>query len=370
MARARMLRVAVVCPLLVEVPPKKYGGIELMAGVLVEVLRSMGHHVVLYAAGGSTAKASKTVFGSEKPLWEYDPRLPPRTAKALHYAMYEQVLADADNFDLILLNTEDHLRDRTLHANLHALGKKVLTIMHGPSSRPSKTWMELASQSNLVSISLAQRMALNAWMLKTERGSNSPWVGNVYHGLVPKLYPLPRKHGDYLLFLGRMHKTKGAHLAVEIARQAGKKLIIAARIHPGEEQEYYDRAIAPHVDGENVVYFGEANHSQKTKLLNRAIALVFPIQWPEPFGLVMIEAMACGCPVIAFNHGSVAEVVANGETGFIVNRVRDAAHAVPLAGLLDRHTIREAFIRKFSATQMAKGYSLIHKRSHRRKKSK
>jgi glycosyltransferase involved in cell wall biosynthesis len=204
----------------------------------------------------------------------------------------------------------------------------------------------------LVSISLAQRLPLP--------GAN--FVGNVYHGLPPALLkPIPRSADGYLAFLGRMSPEKRPDRAVEIARRSGMKLKLAAKVDQADA-EYFHRVVEPLIDGKQIEFIGEINDSNKREFLSQASALLFPIDWPEPFGLVMIEAMACGTPVLGFRCGSVPEIVEDGHTGIIADSIEEAVQAVPQLLMLDRSKIRSRFEQRFSSSQMTCDYVAIYEK--------
>lgn len=359
------LRIAIVSQLFELTPPNKYGGTEQIVATLTRTLRDMGHHVTLYTAGGSLPIGSTTIYATPEPLWmEGKPLISESDAAEIHADMYRSVIRDDRyrKYDVIILNGEWHFTDTDLARDLASVKHKCLTVMHGPTetSDRSDAWKIGACGWNLVSISDAQRIGLDEFAATSKKGLSPNWLGTVYHGLTVRDFPQPNlnpKGG--LVFLGRMHPTKGAHTAVTIAKRAGIPLKIAARIHEGPEGDHYRKHVEPHVDGVNVVCVGEANFKQKTELLRKAIALVFPIEWPEPFGLVMIEAMACGCPVIGYGHGSVPEVVDEGVTGFVVGSIEEAVAAIPRARLLNRSNIRSVFEQRFSALHMAHQYERI-----------
>ncbi len=359
------LRIAMVSQLFELTPPKKYGGTELFVATLTRTLVNMGHHVTLYTAGGSLPIGSTTIYATPEPLWmEGKPLISDSDAAEIHADMYRTVIRDDRyrKYDVIILNGEWHFIDTDLARDLQCVKHKCLTVMHGPTetSDRSDAWKIGACGWNLVSISDAQRIGLDEFAARSKKDLSPTWMGTVYHGLNPKDFPEPVfESTGGLVFLGRMHETKGAHTAVAIAKKAGIPLHIAARIHEGPEGDHYRAHVEPHVDGVSVICVGEADFVQKTALLRNADALLFPIEWPEPFGLVMIEAMACGCPVIGYGHGSVPEVVDEGVTGFVVSSIEEAVAAIPRARLLDRNNIRRQFRVRFSATQMATQYVRI-----------
>jgi glycosyltransferase involved in cell wall biosynthesis len=336
------MRIAQVAPLHESVPPALYGGTERVVSYLTEELVNQGHHVTLFASGDSTTQA-RLIPASEKGL-----RLNEQVSDPLahHFVLLEEVLARAEDFDIIHFHI-DYLhfpfsrRQNTAH----------VTTLHGRLDLPDliplhKTFSEIP----LVSISNAQRLPLS-WV---------NWQGTVYHGLPMELYQPRTEPGDYLLFLGRISVEKRFDRAVEIAKRAGMRLKFAAKIEDANRQ-YFEETIKS-TDDRMVECVGEVGDAGKQELLANAYALLFPIDWPEPFGLVMIEAMACGTPVIAYRCGSVPEIIDDGVTGFIVDDLAAAVEAVPKVRDLDRSLCRRRFEERFSATRMAQDYLTIYQR--------
>lgn len=338
------MRIAQVAPLYESVPPRYYGGTERVVAHLTDELVRRGHDVVLFASGDSRTSAM-LVACREQAL-----RLDTTLAWDLpaHLDMLMQVRDRADEFDLLHFHVDcshlpifDHVRHRTV------------TTMHGRLDLPDlQRLYRHFPEFPLVSISDAQRrpMALQRWM------------GTVHHGYPQTQYRFsPEATGGYLAFLGRISPEKGADRAIAIARQAGLPLRIAAKVD-NADRAYFDRQIAPLLtSSDDVQFVGEIGEVEKSRFLGGALALLVPIEWPEPFGLVMIEAMACGTPVIAFRHGSVPEIVEHGVNGFIVETVEEAAAAVPLLGSLDRRKVRASFEARFSVEAMADGYEAVYR---------
>jgi glycosyltransferase involved in cell wall biosynthesis len=335
------MRIAQVAPLHESVPPALYGGTERVVSYLTEELVRQGHAVTLFASGDSVTKA-RLIPASESAL-----RLNEGVSDPLahHFVLLEEVFARAGDFDIIHFHI-DYLhfpfsqRQSTPH----------VTTLHGRLDLPDliplhKTFSEIP----LVSISDAQRIPL-PW---------ANWQGTVYHGLPIELYQPRSEPGDYLLFLGRISVEKRFDRAVEIVKRSGMRLKCAAKIEEADRQ-YFEETIQSL--GRMVEYVGEVGESDKQDLLANAYALLFPIDWPEPFGLVMIEAMACGTPVIAYRCGSVPELIDDGVTGFIVDDLEAATDAVPKIRDLDRNLCRRRFEERFSATRMAQEYVAIYQR--------
>lgn len=334
------MRIAQVSPLYEAVPPRWYGGTERIVSYLTEELVRQGNDVTLYASGDSVT-AARLVAPCERAL-RLDAH---RDPLAHHVLLLEMVMRDAASYDVI------HFHIDYLHFPLsRRAGVPHLTTLHGRLDLPDlpPLYREFAEQP-LVSISDAQRRPLP--------GAN--WIRTVYHGLRAERYPPCERAGDYLAFLGRISPEKRVDRAIEIAGRAGLPLRIAAKIDE-VDRAYFDAEIAPLFRRSHVEYLGEVSEDEKVAFLGGALALLFPIDWPEPFGLAMIEAMACGTPVIAFPHGSVPEVVDEGKTGFVVGSIDEAVRAVERVGSLSRRECRAVFDRRFTAERMARDYLQVY----------
>lgn len=336
------MRIAQVAPLYERVPPALYGGTERIVSYLTEELVQQGHDVTLFASGDSITSA-KLVACSKRSL-----RLDRCIGDPLahHFILLEEVFARAREFDILHFHI-DYLhfpfsrRQNTRH----------LTTLHGRLDIPDLTPLYKKYDSvPVVAISRAQQRTL-PW---------ANWQGTVYHGLPSDLYRPCNERGEYLLFLGRISIEKRLDRAVEIARRSGRRLKIAAKVDNADRK--YFRTVEPLLANAWVEYLGEVDDMRKQELLACAHALLFPIDWPEPFGLVLIEAMACGTPVIAYRSGSVPEIVEHGVTGYIVDNLCDAARAVDAAGGLDRKLCRQRFEERFTAARMADDYLKIYMR--------
>jgi glycosyltransferase involved in cell wall biosynthesis len=335
------MRIAQVAPLTEAVPPKLYGGTERVISWLTEALVDLGHDVTLFASGDSVTKA-KLVPGWPRAL-RLDGEV--RDPNALHMAMLENVAQRADEFDILHF----HL-DYYPFSLFSRLSIPFVTTLHGrldlPEHRPV---FETFPNAPLVSISNSQRRFI----------PTAPWVGTVHHGLPSQsLRPLDAKP-SYLAFLGRISPEKGLPQAIRVAKRAGIPLKIAAKVDRADE-DYFNDEIKHLLDGPGVEFIGEISDAQKSEFLSGAVALLTLIDWPEPFGLVMIEAMACGTPVIAFGHGSVPEIVQDGVNGFIARDEDDAVAAVERVKKLSRDSIREHFERYFTSRRMAQDYVKIY----------
>ncbi len=338
------MKIAQVAPLMESVPPSLYGGTERIVSYLTEELVAQGHDVTLFASGDSRTAA----------------RLVPCTAQSLrlaqvrdsipaHLVMLDEVRRLADSFDVL------HFHVDLLHYPLvRDFAWRTVTTLHGRLDLPDIHPLYRAfAELPLVSISDSQRRPMPP----------VNWVGRVHHGLPQDLLrPAPGPREGYLAFLGRISPEKRPDRAIEIAARTGRELRIAAKIDRVDRQ-YWQEAIEPLlVRHANVHYVGEIGDADKATFLGGAAALLFPIDWAEPFGLVMIEAMACGTPVIAWNCGSVPEVIEPGVTGFVVDSLEAAVSAVGLVDNLDRGRIRAAFERRFTAARMARDYAAIYRR--------
>jgi glycosyltransferase involved in cell wall biosynthesis len=331
------MRIAQLAPLAECVPPKLYGGTERVVAWLVDGLVELGHEVTLFASGDSHTK------GKLHSVWPKALRLgrkgaDPSAACALSL---EAIAKRAADFDVI----HSHVDWLPLPL-LSRLGVPFLTTAHGRLDLPGLSDVVRAfPEAGLVSISDNQRRQL----------PDAKWIATIQHGLPSSLFRPSNDQGSYLAFLGRLTAEKGPKDAIRIAEAVGMPLRIAAKI-PRAETAYFKKQLQPHIDGEKVVLVGEVDDAKKQPFLARAAALLFPIDWPEPFGLVMIEAMACGTPVIAYRSGSVPEVIEDGVTGFIVDGEEDAIRAVRKLPRLDRRAIRARFEERFTAVRMAKQY--------------
>jgi glycosyltransferase involved in cell wall biosynthesis len=344
------MRIAQVAPLAESVPPKLYGGTERVISWLTEELVAQGHDVTLFASGDSRTKAN-LIPGWPRAIRLSRPRPDPIAALAV---LLDRVANYAKNFDLIHCHTD------WLHMPLFGrLGVPFVTTPHGRLDMPGySTAICQFPEAPLISISNNQRLALP--------GAN--WLGTVYHGLPTSLLRPSWVPGEYLAFLGRMSPEKGPETAIRIARATRMPLRMAAKV-PRDYTRYFKQRIEPLIDGTQVRMIGEVNDDSKQSFLAGAAALLFPIDWPEPFGLVMIEAMACGTPVIAFRSGSVPEVIDDGLTGFVVDSEAEAVDAIRRLGEIDRRTVRAAFEQRFTSMRMAEDYlryyeMLIEPRPH------
>jgi len=337
------MRIAQIAPLTEAVPPTLYGGTERVISWLTEELVALGQEVTLFASGDSVTSAEL------QPMWPRALRLDGtvRDPNALHMTMIEEVYRRSNEFDLMHF----HL-DYFPFSLMSRQSTPFITTLHGRLDLPEhQPTFATFSQAPVVSISNAQRRPV----------PKANWIATVHHGLpVNQLRPQPVQP-SYLAFLGRISPEKGVDRAIGIARRCGVPLKIAAKVDRADE-DYFNEIVRPLLSTRGVEFIGEIDDEEKSRFLSGALALLTPIDWPEPFGLVMIEAMACGAPVIAFNRGSVAEIVEDGVTGFVVEDETSAAAAVREVGSLSRSAIRGRFEERFTARRMAEDYIRLYRR--------
>ncbi|NMG09353.1 glycosyltransferase family 4 protein [Brasilonema sp. UFV-L1] len=336
------MRIAQVAPLWERVPPPAYGGTELVVALLTDELVKRGHEVTLFASGDSITLAK---------LESVHPRALRLDKTVKEHGVYDmlnfgRVYERANEFDII----HSHVGCIALtYANL--VETPTIHTLHGIFTPDNEKVFKYAKNQPYVSISDAQR----------EQRLGLNYVATIYNGIDVrsyKFYPQPDEP-PYLAFLGRISPEKGTHLAIEIAKQAGWRLKMAGKVDV-VDVEYFEKEIKPLIDGQQIEYLGEANHRQKNALMGGAVATLFPITWREPFGLVMVESMASGTPVIAMNLGSTKEVIAHGKTGFLCNSVEECVSAVSKVAELDRFACREYVWNCFSIQNMADGYEAAY----------
>ena len=343
------MRIAQVAPMYEAVPPHRYGGTERVVSYLTEELVRQGHDVTLFASGDSRTSAT-LVPTTDRALRErFSLEEMQELAIPLHTTMLGEVMQRADEFDIIHCHN-----DYWIFPFESFVKTPVVTTLHGRLDlRYLPPIFQRFPRANVVSISYHQRAPL---------ASVRPhWVGTVYNAVPVEEFPFRDQPGDYLLFLGRIAPEKRVDWAVEIARRTGMKLKVAAKIDV-YDRAYYEREIKQLFDDPLVEFLGEADEQQKRDLLAGAYALAFPIDWPEPFGMVMIEAMACGTPVLAMNRGSVPEVLRHGVSGLVGNSVDELVALAPQIRLLDRHACRREAERRFSSRTAAKDYEQVYQR--------
>lgn len=337
------MRVAQIAPLYEAVPPRGYGGTERVVHWLTEELVARGVEVTLFASNDSST-AGQLVPCCERAL---RPAGRLREGPAWQILMIEQVLKRENEFDVI----HSHV-DYLPFPHFRRLKLPAVTTMHGRLDLPElvAVFNEFREQP-VVSISLAQRTPLLM----------ANWVGNVYHGLPANQYSFIEEPEDYLVFVGRICPEKRVDRAIEIAGRTGLNLKVAAKVDP-VDRGYFERSIEHLLKSPWVEYVGEVGEVDKAELIGKARALLFPIDWPEPFGLVMIEAMACGTPVIAFSHGSVPEIIDHGQNGFVCANIDEAVAAVCRLTEIPRQECRRKFEERFTAERMARDYLRVYER--------
>jgi glycosyltransferase involved in cell wall biosynthesis len=336
------MKIAQIAPLCESVPPRLYGGTERVVATLCDALVDAGHDVTLFASGDSSTRARLV------PMRQRAIRLdgtPLKSDVAAHLSMLHEVRRRAGDFDVLHFHLDllhfpifEHLADRTL-TTLH--GRLDIGDLRDVYAR----W----PQYRLVSISESQRRHL----------PHASWFATVHHGVPAERFRFSAHADGSLAFVGRISPEKRVDRAVEIARRARRHLVVAAKVD-ASDRPYFDAEIASLLHQPFVRFVGEVGDAEKQRIFGAASALLFPIDWPEPFGLVMIEAMACGTPVVAWDMGSVREVVDHGVTGFVVRSIDEAVEAVHRATTLDRRGVRAAFERRFSADEMSRNYSRLY----------
>lgn len=337
------MRIAQIAPLWERVPPPAYGGTELVVSLLTDELLRRGHEVTLFASGDSQTLA-KLEPGCKKALRSLD-------VTHQEYAIYEQmqlskVFERANEFDVIHAHVD---YPALLYTNLTKT--PVLHTIHGTFSPLVEQIFTKHRQQNFVSISNSQQ--------RPELGLN--YVATVYNAIAPErftFYSQP-KQPPYLAFVGRMSPEKGPRLAIEIAKRSGCHLKIAGKVDP-KDRAFFEAEVEPLIDGKQIEFLGEANHEKKNELMGGAVATLFPITWREPFGLVMIESMASGTPVIAMALGSAPEIIVHGKTGFLCDTVDECVDAIAKIPQLNRHACREHVETNFAVKRMVDGYEAVY----------
>jgi glycosyltransferase involved in cell wall biosynthesis len=338
------MRIAQIAPLWESVPLPTYGGTERIAGLLTDELVRRGHDVTLFASGDSNTLANlESVHHSAL-------RLDTSIKEPGIYEMLNlgKVYENAQEFDII----HSHVGCAAL---THAPLVKTPTVhtLHGIFTPDNEKLFMHARKQPFVSISNSQR----------EPRLNLNCVATVYNGIEPEcyeFYPHPDS-SPYLAFLGRISPEKGTHLAIEIAKRSGWHLKMAGKVDP-VDVEYFEQVIKPHIDGHQIEFLGEANHEEKSILMGNAVATLFPITWREPFGLVTIESMVTGTPVIAMSLGSAPEVIVHGKTGFLCHSIEECIDAIPQAAELNRHDCREHVSMNFTVQHMVNGYEDVYQK--------
>jgi glycosyltransferase involved in cell wall biosynthesis len=332
------LRIAIVAPPWFRIPPGAYGGIEWMNHWLVEGLTERGHDVTLVGVDKTETSARFIQTHDEAPSERIGESFP----EAIHAAVVANTLEDLE---------VDVVHDNSVAGPLLAFGRPAPTVLtaHGPVGGEIGRYYELISAAvHMVAISYAQR----------GMAPQLSWVATVHNAIPVEQYPFRADKEDFLLWLGRMNPEKAPHLAIDVARAVGRPIVLAGKCTEPAEKRYFEAEVEPRL-GKDVDWTGEADTERKKDLLERAHCFVFPIQWHEPFGIVMVEAMACGTPVVALNAGSVPEVVHDGVTGFVRDDVDGLAKAVEKVGEIDARACREHVESNFSVPAMVDGYEAV-----------
>lgn len=337
------MKIAIISPLAERVPPKTYGGTERVVHALTEELVRMGHEVTLFASGDSITSANLvSVYpislreAAVKDMYGFNPWTTLNIGLA--YARQDEFDIIHDMMGTISLPTANIART------------PVIMTEHGPIKRETRKLYRTLRNPYIVTISNSQR----------EPAPDLNYIGTVYNGLPMEHYPFSEEDDGYLLYVGRFTMDKGVHFAIEVAQDLNMPLILAAKLDP-HRQAYFDQFIKPHLS-KKIRWIGEVDEEERNKLYSRAKAFLHPCTWREPFGLTLIEAMACGCPVIAMNKGAIPEIVKDGETGFVVDDVDEMINAVEEIDTIDRKQCRKHALKDFNAKKMAKEYEKLYKK--------
>lgn len=339
----KKMKIAQIAPIIESVPPKKYGGTERVVYALTEELVRRGHEVTLFASGDSkTSAALKSVYPRALRLAKlkdiYGSNIWTLANIASAYSMQ-------DEFDII----HDHTGYLSITA-ANISSTPVVMTMHGPFTPEVRQVFNMFRNPNLVTISKSQSFP----------APTLNYAGMVYNGLSMEDYPFTVEQEGYLLFVGRISMEKGTHFAIQVAQQLNLPLIIAAKLEQ-VDRVYFLEYVEPFLN-EDIRWIGEVNESERNQLMSKALCFLHPVTWREPFGLTLIEAMACGCPVVAFDKGSIPEIIENGITGFVVQDIEAMIDAVENIYTIDRHKCRQHALNNFNAKLMADGYEKIYQK--------
>lgn len=338
------MRIAQVAPLVESIPPKKYGGTERVVSVLTEELVKRGHDVTLFATGDSTTSARLHAAYPRAQRLDFPAPSIQRSIWGLRSVGVAYTMQD--DFDII------HDHTQWLGASVANISKTpVIMTLHGAITDETKALFESLRNPYLVSISNAQR----------EPAPELNYIGTVYNGMPTKEYPYSSGNDGYLLYVGRICEEKSPHLAIKVAQVLNLPLIMAAKVEEGRSKEYFLKHVKPYLS-KKIQWIGEVDEKERNRLFSRALCSLHPVMWPEPFGLTLIEAMSCGSPVIAFNKGSIPEVIQDGRTGFVVQSVEEMIAAVKKIHTINRLYCRLYAQKNFSAEKMTDGYESVYKR--------
>jgi len=324
------MRIGMIAPPWFPLPPRRYGGIEFVVSLLTEGLVERGHEVTLFASGDSETGARLSAFFERAPFEQIENGVHLEVAQSL------EAYSLAREFDVI--HDHDGVDSRVMGALVHRLvGTPVVATLHGPADQATQRMLSsLRDDVAFIAISEYQRQGF----------PDLRFVGTIPNAVDVEHQPFGAEKDDYFLFVGRMNPEKGAHTAIEVAHRLGTRLIMVGKVNEGLEREYFAREVEPHLT-ERIHFRGEVDHETKVELYRRARCTLFPIQWPEPFGLVMIESLACGTPVIAFRYGSVPEVIEHGRTGFVADTVDEMVAAAERIDEIDPAECRRAVEERF-----------------------
>lgn len=336
------LRIGIIAPIAERVPPKKYGGTERVIHALTEELVRRGHNITLFATGDSKTSAS---LSSVYPRGLREVRIKdPYGLNELPLLHIATAYKRQEEFDII----HDHISVFSIPTTQFVTTPVVITL-HGPIGPNNRRLYETVNTPHYVTISKSQGIY----------AGNISIAATIYNGLPMEDYPFSKEHKGYLLFVGRISMEKGVHHAIDAASYLNLPLIIAAKLDM-VETKYFREYIEPRLSEEQVQWIGEVDEKERNRLMSEAMCILHPVTWREPFGLTMIEAMACGCPVVAFNKGSIPEVVKNGKTGFVVNDVEEMSDAIGKIDTIDRKACREYALKNFNAKLMADRYEDLY----------
>ena len=333
------MKIAQLASLVERIPPKRYGGIERFVHYLTEELVRRGHAVTLFATADSKTKG-KLISSAPRPLRE----MYVADTTAFTLLNVAKVYKNSGQFDII----HNQLDYYTLPTAALSTTPTIPTL-HGPINPENKQIYDQYKDHRFVSISNAQRRGAD----------NLNWVSTIYHGIPVEKFRFGAKPKDYLLYVGRISLEKGTHTAMNVATTLNKKLIIAAKLDKADI-DYFNQYVAPRLYNKNISWVGEVTDNERDKLMSNALCLLHPVTWPEPFGLTMIEAMACGCPVVAFREGSIPEIVINKRTGFVVEKEKEMIHAVEKISSISRQACRKHIEKNFNLKRMVDSYEKLY----------